>query len=142
MKCKFIKELISPYIDGELERPDILRVEKHVEVCENCKKILSDYQKISFDIHRIEIPKPSEKVLKRISLIPRRRVFFRRLIFSTSLLVVLGALLIPFLQSNEKATPESPKQYYILKEEKTPYTEVCYEREGNFVLTSYSGGSF
>jgi anti-sigma factor RsiW len=143
MNCEIIKELISPYIDAELERAEILRVEKHTEKCEKCKKLLIDYQNISYSVRGIPIPVPSEKVIKRILLFPRRRVYLlRRLTLVSSFAVILGALLIPLLRTGETIAEENPKEYYIVKEEKTPYTEVYYEREGNFVLTSYSGGSF
>jgi predicted anti-sigma-YlaC factor YlaD len=143
MNCKSIKELISAYIDAELERADILRVEEHIEKCEYCNNILKSYQNISSCICAIEIPKPSEKVLKRIIMFPRRKVYqLRRLAVSASLLVILGILIAPLFRSEETIAQENPKEYCIIKEEKTPYTEVYYEREGNFVLTSYSGGSF
>jgi len=143
MNCESIKELLSAYIDGELERNDILEVEKHIEKCDKCKKILESYQKISSSIWSIEIPKPSEKTIRRIILLPRRKVYrLRKLAVGAFFLVLLGALIIPFFRVEENIARELPKEYYILKEEKTPYTEVHYEREGNFILTSYSGGSF
>jgi hypothetical protein len=143
MSCESIKELISAYIDAELERDDILRVEAHVEKCENCRNILTSYQNISSEICCIEIPKPSEKVFKRIMLFPRRKVYrLRKIAVGVSLLLILGTLAVPLLRNEEKIAQENPKDYYIVKEEKTPYSEVYYEREGNFVLTSYSGGSF
>ena len=143
MNCESIKELISPYIDAELERVEIIQVEKHTAECEKCKKLLSDYQNISYSVRSIPIPKPSEKVLRRILLFPRRRVYLlRRLALGASFMIILGSLMIPLLRTEEKIAEENPKEYYIVREEKTPYTEVYYEREGNFVLTSYSGGSF
>jgi predicted anti-sigma-YlaC factor YlaD len=143
MSCEPIRELISAYIDAELERTDIIRVEEHVEKCENCNNLLKSYQNISSRIYSIEIPKPSEKVFKRIILFPRRKVYrLRRVAVSASLLIILGTLIVPLLRTEENIAQENPKDYYIVKEEKTPYSEVYYEREGNFVLTSYSGGSF
>ncbi len=143
MNCESIKELISAYIDAELERADILRVEEHIEKCENCNNILKSYQNISSRICCIEIPKSSEKVFKRIMLFPRRKVYrLRKIAVGASLLVILGTLFVPLLRNEEQIAQENPKDYYIVKEEKTPYSEVYYEREGNFVLTSYSGGSF
>ena len=143
MICESIKELISAYVDAELERVDIIKVEEHIEKCENCNNILESYQNISYRISSIEIPKPSEKVLRNIILFPRRKVYrLRRIAVSASLLVILGTLLVPLFRTEENIAQETPKEYYIVKEEKAPYTEVYYEREGNFVLTSYSGGSF
>ena len=143
MICESVKELISAYIDAELERVDILRVEEHVEKCEDCNKILNSYQNISSSISSIEIPQPSDRVLKRIILFPSRNVYrLRRVAVSASLLIILGTLIAPLLRTEKNIAQETPKEYYIVKEEKTPYSEVYYERDGNFVLTSYSGGSF
>jgi predicted anti-sigma-YlaC factor YlaD len=143
MNCKIIKELLSAYIDAELDRADIIKVEEHIEKCKNCKKILNNYQEISLSICSIEIPKPSEKTIKRIIMFPRRKVYrLRKLAVSASFLVLLGILIIPLFRTEENIAQENAKEYYILKEEKTPYAEVHYEREGNFILTSYSGGSF
>jgi hypothetical protein len=143
MSCESIKELISAYIDAELERADILKVEGHIEKCKNCSNTLKSYQDISSSIYSIEIPKPSEKVFKRIILFPRRKVYrLRRVAVTASLLVILGTLFAPLFRTEEAIAQETPKEYYIVKEEKTPYAEVYYERDGNFVLTSYSGGSF
>jgi predicted anti-sigma-YlaC factor YlaD len=143
MNCESIKELLSAYIDAELDRVNIIKVEEHIEKCENCKKILKNYQNISLSICSIEIPKPSEKIIKRIIMFPRRKIYrLRKLAVSASLLALLGTLIIPFFRTEENMAQENPKEYYILKEEKTPYTEVYYERKGNFILTSYSGGSF
>ena len=143
MSCESIKELISAYIDAELERDDILKVEEHTRKCENCYNILKSYQNISSCIYSIEIPKPSEKVLRNIIMSPRRKVYrLRKIAVSASLLLILGTLIAPLFRTEKTIAQENPKEYYIIKEEQTPYSEVHYEREGNFVLTSYSGGSF
>ena len=71
MNCEVIKELISPYIDAELERVEIIEFEKHTDKCEKCKKLLVDYQNISYSIRSIPIPHPSEKVLRNILLFPK-----------------------------------------------------------------------
>jgi len=143
MNCESFKELLSAYIDAELERNDILKVEEHIKQCKKCRKILNSYQNIGLSLRSIEIPKPSEKVLKRLILFPRRNIYrLRKLAVGASLLIIMGMLIIPFFRTGENITQENPKKYYILKDEKTPYSEVYYERNGNFVLTSYSGGSF
>jgi hypothetical protein len=144
MKCEAFKELLSAYLDAELERVDILKVEEHIQECENCANTLKSYESMSISIRSIDIPKPSQKVLRNIAIFPRRKVYrLRKLAVGTSFLVMLGLLLTPLFKTEEKnIVQENPKEYYIVKEEKTPYTDVHYEREGNFVLTSYSGGSF
>lgn len=161
MKCNKIEDLLSPYLDGELERDDIIRVEKHLSECEKCSLTLKSFVLIKQKVRRIEIPEVDRTVREKVLSGAGRRKYFQpvklwrevlafsrsrrhilRFIFSTSLLVVLGALLIPLLRTDNKVTQKNPKQYYIMKEEKGPYTEVVYEKEGNYVLTNYRGGSF
>lgn len=144
MSCETIKELLSAYVDAELERVEILKVEEHIKKCDNCSNTLESYKDISLSIRSIEIPKPSEKVKKNIMLFPRRKIYrLRRAAVGASLLIILGTLLAPLLKTEKKnIAQETPKEYYIVREEQNPYTEVHYEKEGNFVLTNYSGGSF
>jgi len=141
VKCSEIEELLSPYIDGELNRDNIIKVENHVEECKKCKNLLEDLQSIKEMVRGIEIPYPSESIGKRIVDYRRSRNYFLRFIFSTSLLTGLGALLILTLGHPSHLVEEKPKEYYIMKEEKNPYMEILYETEGNYILTNYEGGS-
>jgi len=142
LNCKRIEELLSPYIDGELKRDDIIKVDNHFEECKKCRKLLKDFQLVKEMVRRIEIPRPSLRIEKKILGYGRRRNYFLRFIFSTSLLSGLGALLILTLGHQSNITEEEPKEYYIMKEESTPYMEIVYEKEGNYILTNYEGGSF
>ncbi|MEO0292831.1 MAG: zf-HC2 domain-containing protein [candidate division WOR-3 bacterium] len=147
MSCESIKELISAYIDAELERIDITKVENHIKKCDECNKLLHSYQSIRYSIRSIEIPKPSDEILKRIVRFPRRNLYrLRKVALSFSFLSLLAISLLPFLKNEERYISEEVreeyKNYYIIREEKNPYVEVYYEKEGNFLLTNYSGGSF
>lgn len=46
-KCSEYQELISAYVDSELDDSDAIRVEKHLETCESCSAILRLYRVIS-----------------------------------------------------------------------------------------------
>jgi len=84
LNCKRIEELLSPYIDGELKRDDIIRVDNHFEECEKCRKLLKDFQLVKEMVRSIEIPRPSLRIEKKILGYGRRRNYFLRFIFSTS----------------------------------------------------------
>ena len=141
MNCKEIEELLSPYIDGELNREEIIKVEKHILECKKCNELLKDFQLIKSKIKSIEIPQVSLRIERKILGYNRLRNYFLRLIFSTSLLTGLGALLILTIGNQPTIVEEKPKEYYIVKEERTPYMEVLYETDGDYMLTNYEGGS-
>lgn len=141
MNCSKIEELLSPYIDGELSRDEIIRVERHILECKNCEELLKDFQLIKEKVRGIEIPQPSLRIKKKIIGYARPRNYFLRIIFSASLLTGLGALLVLTLGHQPYIAEEKPKEYYIMKEERTPYMEILYETEGDYILTNYEGGS-
>ncbi len=141
MNCKETEELLSPYIDGELNREEIIKVEKHILECKKCGELLKDFKLIKNKIKSIEIPQVSLRVERKILGYNRLRNYFLRLIFSTSLLTGLGALLILTLGNQPSIVEEKPKEYYIVKEERTPYMEILYETDGDYILTNYEGGS-
>ncbi len=141
MNCKETEELLSPYIDGELNREEIIKVEKHILECKKCGELLKDFKLIKNKIKSIEIPQVSLRVERKILGYNRIRNYFLRLIFSTSLLTGLGALLILTLGNQPSIVEEKPKEYYIVKEERTPYMEILYETDGDYILTNYEGGS-
>jgi len=141
LNCKEIEELLSPYIDGELNREEIIKVEKHILECKKCNELLKDFQLIKSKIKSIEIPQVSLRIERKILGYNRLRNYFLRLIFSTSLLTGLGALLILTIGNQPTIVEEKPKEYYIVKEERTPYMEVLYETDGDYMLTNYEGGS-
>jgi hypothetical protein len=141
LNCKETEELLSPYIDGELNREEIIKVEKHILECKKCGELLKDFKLIKNKIKSIEIPQVSLRVERKILGYNRIRNYFLRLIFSTSLLTGLGALLILTLGNQPSTVEEKPKEYYIVKEERTPYMEILYETDGDYILTNYEGGS-
>ncbi|MCK4420904.1 zf-HC2 domain-containing protein [candidate division WOR-3 bacterium] len=145
MNCERIEELLSPYVDGELLTAEIQEVDDHLEKCEKCRELLVDFQSLSIMVKSIEIPEPSVKIRSRVIGYQARRNYFLRFIFSTSLLMGLGALLFHIVGPTSipvMSVKDEPKKYYIVKEERAPYIETVYETEGNYILTTYEGGSF
>ena len=60
MNCIEVSALLSPYQDNELEGGLYKKVEKHLSVCENCRKELEEFAGISRDIAEIRDVEPAE----------------------------------------------------------------------------------
>ena len=39
-ECQQLREMLSPYIDGELSTPEKTRVERHIAACDSCRREL------------------------------------------------------------------------------------------------------
>ncbi|MGD9158821.1 MAG: zf-HC2 domain-containing protein [Desulfobacteraceae bacterium] len=66
-------ELISRYLDDELEKDESVRVKTHIAGCESCRSRLSDYGKIGADLNSLILAQPGastglveDKVLESI----------------------------------------------------------------------------
>lgn len=46
MNCNEIKDMLSLYIDGELDENEKKAIEEHLRICESCRNELEQYQKI------------------------------------------------------------------------------------------------
>jgi anti-sigma factor RsiW len=47
MKCRHVKKLISPYIDGELSAADTKQFTMHIEACAACRQELEEMKGLS-----------------------------------------------------------------------------------------------
>jgi len=56
--CIGLVDLLCAYSDGELNESDILIVEDHLAICENCSAILKMYSEISDSINVTNVPAP------------------------------------------------------------------------------------
>ncbi len=59
MKCEHIRELMSAYIDNEINEVDKIKFEKHIAECTECKEeyeLLMDIVKECSDIDEVELP--------------------------------------------------------------------------------------
>ena len=65
-------ELLSSYLDGELEEPRLITIEKHLQICMKCTKRLSGFQKITQTL--LEAMEPDVNAAQ--SLIERRLELF------------------------------------------------------------------
>lgn len=66
MNCNEIKDMISLYIDRELEDEEKLLFEKHIEQCENCKKEFEEYKKIINMLQNLTEEEPPKGYCKRL----------------------------------------------------------------------------
>jgi len=46
MKCAKAKKFISEYIDGDLDKAKASSLEKHLDACPDCQKLLKDFKQI------------------------------------------------------------------------------------------------
>ncbi len=77
MKCKKIEELLSPYLEDELNPEEKGAVAKHLKTCENCSLLFSlmkETQESLADIPELEV---SENLLDRLYSIPREKKRFK-----------------------------------------------------------------
>jgi len=66
MNCDEIKNLLSLYIDDELDEEERLLVEEHLQKCEECKKELEEYKKIIQALKNIPDEEPPLGYCKRL----------------------------------------------------------------------------
>ncbi len=83
MKCDLPIELLSAYLDGELNEGEEARVEAHLKDCVACREQLSALQKIDENVRDGVYEEPSSeftfglkrRVMERIRPAPRRSLF-------------------------------------------------------------------
>lgn len=66
MNCNEVRELLSLYIDDELDKNEKLLVEEHLKVCEECQKELEEYKKIIQALQEIPDEEPPLGYCKRL----------------------------------------------------------------------------
>jgi tetratricopeptide (TPR) repeat protein len=105
MKCAKAKKLISEYIDGDLDTGKASSLEKHMDACQGCSKLLKDFQKIKQTAKDLSKKEPSSQTWFRIQArlkektqapVPGPRVRFLffpvrlRFALSTALLLIVA----------------------------------------------------
>jgi hypothetical protein len=77
MKCEKIEELLSPYLEDELNPEEKGAVVRHLKTCENCSLLFSlmeETRESLADIPELEV---SENLLDRLYSIPREKKRFK-----------------------------------------------------------------
>jgi predicted anti-sigma-YlaC factor YlaD len=62
MRHQKIKELISLYLEGELDKIEKKLVEEHLKECEECKKEFEEMNKLEEVLKKMEFKKPSKEI--------------------------------------------------------------------------------
>ncbi|MCK4251162.1 zf-HC2 domain-containing protein [candidate division WOR-3 bacterium] len=83
MKCDLRVELLSGYLDGELDKKQKAEIEKHLKECEACRKELEELRQLDEHVRTAEIEEPSRefifninrRVLEKVKKKPRFRLF-------------------------------------------------------------------
>lgn len=76
-KCEEVLELLSLYIDNELDDETARAVEEHVEMCSSCKtelKQLSEIVKICNELDEVELPDGFNEVLHQKLILEKKRM--------------------------------------------------------------------
>jgi anti-sigma factor RsiW len=66
MQCERARELLGPYVDGELPAEEHRAVAAHVEACSSCSAEVSDYRRIGLALAEGGRTLPSEAVRARV----------------------------------------------------------------------------
>lgn len=74
MRCDEVRELITIFLEGELDRETSERVKAHIDSCENCKSLMEDSLKIISSLHSIEpLPVPERLIDGILKATKKRR---------------------------------------------------------------------
>jgi len=104
MKCAKAKKLISEYIDGDLGTEKASSLTKHLDACQDCRKLLEDFQQIKQKAKGLKKTDPSGQAWFRIqerlkektqAPVPGPRVRF--LFFPAQLRYAVSAALLIFV---------------------------------------------
>jgi tetratricopeptide (TPR) repeat protein len=104
MKCANVKKIISEYIDGDLDAGKASFLEKHMETCHQCPKLLKDFQQIKQTAKGLSRTEPSGQTWFRIQArlkektqgsVPEPRVRF--LFFPARLRYAVSTALLLFI---------------------------------------------
>jgi hypothetical protein len=98
MKCDLPRELLSGYLDGELDREQKAEVEKHLRECERCRNELEELKQLDQQVRTLAIEEPSRefffqlnrRIMQKVKKKPRSSLFR----FSPILVPVAAAALV------------------------------------------------
>ncbi len=111
--CNEVKELLSPYYDGELDEKDAKIVKTHLGQCLTCRRELENIKRLSFLIKSSYSTSP---------LFARRRQTNLKKTVSSSIaalifLVFLGWFSISMINMDKTSTIETDKPMYVRAED-------------------------
>lgn len=77
MKCERIEELLSPYLEDELDPEERRAVESHLRTCQSCAVLLSFMKKTKESLAGFPELELSDGLLDRLYTIPEKKRRFR-----------------------------------------------------------------
>jgi len=111
--CDEVKELLSPYFDGELDEKDNKIVKKHLRECLNCRRELENIKQLSVLIKSSYSASPL--------LLKRKQNRLKKVISSSiaalMFLVFLGWFSISMISTDKTSTIETDKPMYVKSED-------------------------
>ncbi len=98
MNCESIGELLSAYIDRELDRNERMTVEMHLQGCPECQKTVHDFKEMSGIVYKafgsVNAPVELEQLVVQNIMAIRQSIQTRRLFLVYLASAVLGLLII------------------------------------------------
>jgi len=74
MNCKFIRELLSAQIDGELSHSDLCRIQQHLDECQGCRQVSIHFVALDRFVKTDAVSDPSTELWRKI----RKRFAYER----------------------------------------------------------------
>lgn len=108
MKCDLPRELLSGYLDGELDQEQTRMVEEHLKVCKVCRNELEELKQLDGYVRKVEVEEPSREFLFTVNrrvvdrIKKRRRVSFFRFAPVLVPVAVAALVLIVLVRSPEQ----------------------------------------
>jgi len=134
--CDKVQDKISPYLDKELTKDEIILVSQHLLECKHCRRDYDDLKYTQSLVHRYfkNISKYNElalsrykNVLKRLELQERRRVFFA----SVAISLIIASLTWVSITTVE---PDVIKSTYVYQSDLKIPAEPLYVKSENLVF--------
>jgi predicted anti-sigma-YlaC factor YlaD len=133
MKCDLPIELLSGYLDGELDGEQTRMVEEHMKACKVCRKELEDLKKLDGYVRSVEVEEPSREFLFTVNrrvidrIKKKRRVSFFRFAPVLVPVAVAALVLIVLVRSPEPTQFVDIDHLVYFVEPETRYTETTVE---------------
>lgn len=111
--CNEIKELLSPYLDGELDAKETKLVKKHLGQCLNCRRELDNLRRLSVLIKSSYSTSPLSARRKQKNMKKAVSSSIAALVF----LVFLGWFSINMINTDKTSIIETDKPIYVRAED-------------------------
>jgi anti-sigma factor RsiW len=104
MKCAKARKHISDYIDGDLDAGKVSSLERHLDACPDCRKLLEDFQNIKQKAKNLAKAEPSDQLWFRVKSALEAKTQYREtplrarfLFFPARLRYAVSAALLMFV---------------------------------------------